>query len=143
MPLPFARHFRRRSSLRLRPHRFRPLLLVAGLSLASCGQRAPLNVLLITLDTTRADRLGSYGYQLARTQNLDQLAAEGVRCNNAISAAPITLPSHSTIMTGLYPPAHGVRDNATFALGNDAVTLADRLTQAGYRTQAFVSALVL
>ncbi|HRC87842.1 MAG TPA: sulfatase, partial [Thermoanaerobaculia bacterium] len=61
----------------------------------------------------------------------------------AIAAAPITLPSHSTILTGLLPPAHGVRDNGTYALGDDAVTLAERLQAAGYHTQAFVSALVL
>lgn len=102
-----------------------------------------MNVLLVTLDTTRADHLGCYGFPLARTPRLDSLAKEGVRCSDAISAAPITLPSHSTIMTGLFPPAHGVRDNGTYALGDDAVTLAERLKRAGYRTQAFVSALVL
>ncbi len=109
---------------------------------SGCGRR-PLNVLLVTLDTTRADHIGCYGYAPARTPRLDGLAKEGVRCSNAITAAPITLPSHSTILTGLYPPAHGVRDNGTYALGDDAVTLAERLKKAGYRTQAFVSALVL
>ncbi|MGH7488170.1 MAG: sulfatase, partial [bacterium] len=102
-----------------------------------------MNVLLVTLDTTRADHLGCYGFPLARTPRLDALAKEGVRCSNDISAAPITLPSHSTILTGLYPPAHGVRDNGSYALGDDAVTLAERLKRAGYRTQAIVSALVL
>lgn len=101
------------------------------------------NVLLITLDTTRADRLGCYGYGPARTPQIDRLAAEGVRAADAVTAAPITLPSHATILTGLYPPAHGVRDNGTYALGDDATTLAERLHQAGYRTQAIVSALVL
>jgi choline-sulfatase len=118
-------------------------LLALALVLVGCGRGAPLNVLLVTLDTTRADHLGSYGYSLARTKNIDQLASEGVLCTNAISAAPITLPSHSTIMTGLYPPAHGVRDNGSYALGDDAITLADRLAGAGYDTRAFVSALVL
>jgi choline-sulfatase len=110
--------------------------------LAGCG-RPPLNVLLVTLDTTRADHLGCYGFALARTPRLDGLAREGVRCADAVSAAPITLPSHATILTGLYPPAHGVRDNGSYALGDDAVTLAERLKRAGYRTQAVVSALVL
>jgi len=110
--------------------------------LAGCS-RPPLNVLLVTLDTTRADHIGCYGYSLARTPRLDALAREGVRCANAISAAPITLPSHTSILTGLYPPAHGVRDNGSYALGDDAVTLAERLKKAGYRTQAIVSALVL
>jgi choline-sulfatase len=121
---------------------FRILLLLAFLGIAGCA-RPRLNVLLVTLDTTRADHLGCYGFALARTPRLDRLAQEGVRCADAVSAAPITLPSHSSILTGLYPPAHGVRDNGTYALGDDAVTLAERLKRAGYRTQAFVSALVL
>jgi arylsulfatase A-like enzyme/Flp pilus assembly protein TadD len=118
------------------------LLGLLGLLGAGCS-RPRLNVLLVTLDTTRADRIGCYGFPLARTPRLDRLAREGVRCADAISAAPITLPSHSTIMTGLYPPAHGVRDNGSYALGDDAVTLAERLKKAGYHTQALVSALVL
>src|SRR3954468_20254919 len=117
-----------------------PALLV--LALCGCSRPAP-NVLLITLDTTRADHIGCYGFPLAQTPRLDRLAREGVRCANAVTAAPITLPSHSTILTGLYPPAHGVRDNGTYALGDDAVTLAERLTKAGYHTHALVSALVL
>jgi choline-sulfatase len=123
----------------------RRLVLALSLLLAGCGDRhqGQAHVLLITLDTTRADHLGCYGYALARTPSLDRLAAEGTRFSDAISAAPITLPSHSSILTGLYPPAHGVRDNGTYALGDDAVTLAERLKAAGYRTQAFVSALVL
>jgi choline-sulfatase len=121
---------------------FRLLLLIPLAFLAGCGQ-PPLNVLLVTLDTTRADHIGCYGFPLARTPRLDGLAREGVRCADAVSAAPITLPSHSTILTGLYPPAHGVRDNGSYALGDDAVTLAERLKSAGYRTQAIVSALVL
>jgi choline-sulfatase len=112
--------------------------------LAGCSRRAGRpNVLVITIDTLRADHVGSYGFKPARTPNLDRLAAEGVRCADAISAAPITMPSHSSIFTGLLPPAHGVRDNGSYALGDDAVTLAERLKRAGYRTQAFVSALVL
>jgi Sulfatase len=101
------------------------------------------NVLIITIDTLRADHLGSYGYPAARTPHIDRLAAEGVRCMNANSAAPITMPSHSSIMTGLLPPAHGVRDNGAYALGDDSVTLAERLKSQGYVTQAFVSAIVL
>src|SRR5947209_15029841 len=120
------------------------LLVALGAGLAGCGRRrARPNLLLVTLDTTRADRLGCYGYGAARTPALDRLAAEGVRAADAVTAAPITLPSHATILTGLYPPAHGVRDNGTYALGDDAVTLAERLHAAGYRTQAIVSALVL
>lgn len=101
------------------------------------------NVLIITVDTLRADHIGSYGYAQARTPTIDGLAREGVRYSNAITAAPITLPSHTTILTGLLPPSHGVRDNGTFSLGDNAVTLAERLKKAGYTTQAFVSAIVL
>ncbi len=119
------------------------LAVVAAASGAGCGRRPAPNLLLVTLDTTRADHLGCYGFPLARTPAIDRLAAEGVRCSDAVTAAPITLPSHATILTGLYPPTHGVRDNGTYALGNDAVTLAQRLKRAGYRTQAIVSALVL
>jgi arylsulfatase A-like enzyme/Flp pilus assembly protein TadD len=121
---------------------FLPVSLAFLAFLTGCS-RPPLNVLLVTLDTTRADHIGCYGFALAQTPRMDGLAREGVRCADAISAAPITLPSHSTILTGLYPPAHGVRDNGSYALGDDAVTLAERLKKAGYRTQAIVSALVL
>jgi len=122
------------------------VLALAGALLAAAGCRAPAsrrNVLLVTFDTTRADRIGCYGFPLARTPRFDRLAREGIRCTDAIAAAPITLPSHTTILTGLFPPAHGVRDNGTFALGEKAVTLAERLKGAGYETQAFVSAVVL
>ena len=116
------------------------LLLAAG---AGCERRTRPNVLLVTIDTLRADRLGCYGFGLAYTPASDRLAREGVRCTDAVSSAPITLPAHCSIMTGLYPPAHGVRDNGNYALGADAVTLAERLQEAGYRTGAFVSAAVL
>jgi choline-sulfatase len=108
-----------------------------------CGRPAPPNVLVITIDTLRADHLGCYGFATARTPNIDRLAREGVRVANAAAVAPITLPSHCSIMTGLYPPAHGVRDNGAYSLGEGAVTLAERLKAAGYATQAFVSAIVL
>jgi arylsulfatase A-like enzyme/Tfp pilus assembly protein PilF len=120
-------------------------LLVAVL-LAGCN-RVPEpehpNVVIITFDTTRADHLGTYGMAKAHTPTIDRLAAEGVRFDNAISAAPITAVSHASIMTGLLPPAHGVRDNGSFALGDDAVTLAKRFKAAGYETRAYISALVL
>ena len=103
----------------------------------------PPNVLVVTLDTCRDDRLGCYGYGLARTPTLDALAADGVRCADATTTAPITLPAHASILTGLLPPTHGVRDNGAYALGDDVTTLAERLKEAGYATQAFVSAVVL
>jgi arylsulfatase A-like enzyme/Flp pilus assembly protein TadD len=101
------------------------------------------NLLLITLDTTRADRLGCYGYARARTRHLDRLAAEGVRFEYALSPAPITLPAHASIFTGLYPPGHGVRNNGNFYLADRFETLATVLRGKGYRTAAFVSSFIL
>ena len=101
------------------------------------------NILLITLDTTRADRIGAYGYARARTPRLDRLAAEGARFDAAFSPAPITLPAHASIFTGLYPFEHGVRNNGNFYLEERFETLATTLVKHGYRTGAFVSAFVL
>ena len=101
------------------------------------------NILLVTLDTTRADRLGSYGYARARTRYLDRLAAEGVRFDAAFSPAPITLPAHASILTGLYPFEHGVRNNGNFYLDDRFETLATILSTQGYRTAGFVSSFVL
>ena len=104
---------------------------------------APPNLVLITMDTTRADHLGAWGYRDAQTPNLDALAARGTRFARCDTAAPITLPSHSTILTGLFPPRHGVRDNGTFVLSPKVQTLAERLAARGYDTAAVVSAVVL
>ncbi|MCB9777137.1 MAG: sulfatase-like hydrolase/transferase [Alphaproteobacteria bacterium] len=108
--------------------------------LFACAPQPPPAVLLVTLDTTRADHLGSYGYMLAETPNLDQLAADGARFARAYSSAPLTTPSHSTIMTGRAPPTHGVRDNGDFILPDDELTLAERLSAAGWDTAAFTAA---
>lgn len=96
------------------------------------------NVLLITLDTTRADHLGSYGYDLARTPNLDGLAREGLRFARVYCPAPLTLPSHASIMTGLYPATHGVHNNG-HELPSKIRTLAEILKGHGFATAAFVS----
>jgi len=101
------------------------------------------NVLLITLDTTRADHLGYAGYAAARTPSLDRLAAEGVDCADAYSPVPLTLPAHCTVLSGLYPPAHGVRNNGSYLLAGPVTTLAELLAQRGYRTAAFVSSFIL
>jgi arylsulfatase A-like enzyme/Tfp pilus assembly protein PilF len=102
-----------------------------------------LNILLFTLDTTRADHLGCYGYPRIETPNIDRLAAEGFLFQNATSQAPLTLPSHSSIFTGTYPLYHGVRDNGGFYLESDKTTLAEVLQQAGWATSAFIGAFVL
>ena len=100
-------------------------------------------VILITIDTLRADRLSSYGSDRVATPHIDRLAAEGVRFANASSTVPFTLPAHSSIMTGLYPPSHGVRENVGYVLAPELVTIAERFRGAGYRTGGFVSAFVL
>jgi arylsulfatase A-like enzyme/tetratricopeptide (TPR) repeat protein len=101
------------------------------------------NLLLVTLDTVRADRLGCYGYGAAETPALDRLAAEGVRFAHASTPVPLTLPSHTTLLTGLLPPHHGARNNGVRGLAGGTPTLATLLAGAGYRTAAFVAAFVL
>jgi choline-sulfatase len=122
-----------------------PILLLAGLAWWVLARRDPPrpNILLITIDTLRADHLGAYGFRPAHTPALDRLAAEGLLCRDAIASAPITMPSHASMLTGLYPPAHGVRDNGSASLPADIVSLPERLGEAGYSTHAFVSAVVL
>lgn len=102
-----------------------------------------LSLLLVTLDTTRADRLGCYGFDEIETPNLDRLAREGVLFEQAESVAPLTLPAHSSIFTGELPPAHGVRDNGGFYLDEQNVVLAELLADAGFRTGGFVGSFVL
>jgi arylsulfatase A-like enzyme/Tfp pilus assembly protein PilF len=104
------------------------------------GSAPAWNVLLITLDTTRRDRLGCYGRTPSLTPNLDRLARRGVLFENAVSAIPVTLPSHATILTGLNPQEHGVRNNGTFVLDSARVTLAELLHARGYATGATLGA---
>ena len=101
------------------------------------------DVVLLTLDTTRIDRLGCYGYSRATSPAINRLAAEGWRFETAYASAPVTLPSHTSILTGMYPMAHGVRNNARYRLRDDVKTLAESLRDGGYQTAAFLSALVL
>jgi len=110
---------------------------------ADAQQAAPYDrVLLVSIDTARRDHFGFHG-GAARTPNLDRLARAGVVCERAHAPTPVTLPSHTSLFTGLYPPRHGVRDNARFRLGPEADTLAERFGAAGFQTAAFVSAFVL
>jgi arylsulfatase A-like enzyme len=121
-------------------------LAAAVLVLLASGFARParqLNVLLITLDTTRADRLSPYGLMDASMPHLERLAREGVVFDRAYSVAPLTLPAHATLLTGLLPPGHGVRDNADAALAETHTTLAELLGARGYRTGAFVGSVVL
>jgi arylsulfatase A-like enzyme/Flp pilus assembly protein TadD len=100
------------------------------------------NLLLITIDTLRADHVGAYGYARAQTPVLDSLARSGVRFERAYAAAPITLPSHATILTGRYPPGHGSRDNG-IRVTDGVPTLATELKAQGFKTAAFVAAFPL
>lgn len=101
------------------------------------------NVVLITLDTTRADRLGCYGYAQARTPHIDALARRGVLFSQAASTSPLTQPAHASIMTGMYPTHHGVRVNGSTALSQGQKTIAEALSEKGYETGAFLGAFVL
>jgi arylsulfatase A-like enzyme/Tfp pilus assembly protein PilF len=100
-------------------------------------------VILVSIDTLRADRLAAYGYRAGGTPALDRLAREGVVFDDVISPCPQTLPAHVSLFTGLQPPRHGVRDNIGFALKPGPRTLAERFQAAGYATGAAVSAYVL
>jgi arylsulfatase A-like enzyme/Tfp pilus assembly protein PilF len=102
--------------------------------------RSRPNLLLITIDTLRADHVGAYGAATGATPALDALAAAGARFDQVQTAVPLTGPSHATILTGVYPPSHGVRGNVVFTLGSEHPTLAARLKRHGYRTAAFVGA---
>jgi arylsulfatase A-like enzyme/Tfp pilus assembly protein PilF len=123
------------------------LLAVTGLggallvwrSLSSRSATGP-SLLLITIDTLRADHVGAYGATTGATPTLDALAARGVRFDQVQTAVPLTGPSHATILTGQYPPSHGVRGNVVFTLGDKYPTLATRMKRRGYRTAAFVGA---
>jgi Flp pilus assembly protein TadD len=106
-------------------------------------REAGLNVLLVTIDTLRADALGAYGSRNAHTPWLDRLAREGVRFETAHAHNVTTLASHANILSGRLPTDHGVRDNAGFRFPAAAPTLATLLKAAGYRTAAFVSAFPL
>jgi len=134
----------RRSSSQ--PLRRAPALATAtALAALGCGRDEPrLDALLVTFDTTRTDAVASYDARRGqRTPSLDRLAAEGVAFERAFSVAPLTLPSHASMLTGLYPLRHGVRDNGSARLPAEAETVAERARAAGYRTAAFVGARVL
>lgn len=129
-------------------------LLALPVLLIACGEPGPdaaavppaprrPDLVLVTVDTLRADRVGAYGDPLAATPTLDRVASEGVLFRDAVAAAPLTLPSHASLLTGLLPAHHGLRDNGGFRLADDVLTLAEALQAGGYRTGAFVSAFVL
>ena len=103
----------------------------------------PFRIVLITVDTLRADRLECYGYSRSKSPNISRLARDGVLFQHAVSCSPLTLPSHSSIFTATYPRIHGVRDQSGFSLPRGSETLAARLKTGGRTTGAFVGSFVL
>jgi tetratricopeptide (TPR) repeat protein len=139
----------------MRPPQLRTLsvfTLLAIAAAAACSRQepgvrargsAPRNLLLITIDTLRADRVGCYGYPRAHTPRLDRLAAEGVRFETTIAPVPLTLPSHTSILTGRYPAAHGVHSNGRERLPPEVPTLAGSLAGLFPRRGAVVASVSL
>jgi arylsulfatase A-like enzyme len=125
---------------------------IGALAFSARAQEAPppakpeparRNVLLVTLDTTRRDFMGFLGRTPSPTPNLDALAAKSVVFEDAVTTAPLTLPAHASLLTGLYPVAHGIHDNSLYRLPEEARTLAEILRDAGFATRAAVAAFVL
>ena len=123
-------------------------LLLAGALLPACRSASPgpypdASVVLVSIDTLRADHLALYGYAAGSTPHLDALGREGIVFDDVYSHCPLTLPAHASMLTGLLPPHHGVRDNQGFTLAADKRTLASRFRAAGFETGAAVSAYVI
>jgi choline-sulfatase len=125
-----------------------PLLAIVTLVASGCRSDEPAlessarNLIIVTIDTLRADRVGAYGHSAARTPGMDALAREGTLFTRAFAVAPITLTSHASLMTGRYPPGHGARHNG-LRLDQQVPTLAESLSRAGFATAAFVGAFPL
>jgi arylsulfatase A-like enzyme/Flp pilus assembly protein TadD len=119
------------------------VLLPGGASFASLRRGRDFNVILITLDTTRADKIGCYGCAEVKTPTIDGFAARGLRLDKCIAQTPLTLPSHTSILTGTFPLYHGVRDNGGFIVPPGLETMAEVFKKGGYQTAAFVAAYVL
>lgn len=103
----------------------------------------PRNVILVSVDTTRADRLGCYGGTTVRTPHIDRFAAQAARFQRCITSTPETLPAHASMLTGQYPFVHGARANGVYRLAGEATSVAELLQVAGFTTHAEVAALVL
>jgi arylsulfatase A-like enzyme/tetratricopeptide (TPR) repeat protein len=137
---------RRRRTLRV-PGLALAVLLTAGEAAAAAAPATPApgarpNLLIITIDTLRADRVGAYGGSL-KTPNIDRLASRGVLFERAFAQATTTLPSHTSLLLGLTPLHHGVHDNSNFTVGTGFLTMAEHLKAAGYATAAFISGFPL
>ncbi len=120
-----------------------PVFLPTRLRPATGAETPKYNLLLITIDTLRADRLSCYGSSRPLTPNIDRLAQRGSLFRLALAHTPTTLPSHANIILGTTPPFHGVHDNLNFVVADDFLTLAEFLKKSGYRTGAFVGSYLL
>lgn len=120
------------------------LLAVLGTAIWFLSSRHRIkNVLLISIDTCRADHLSCYGFNRKTTPNIDTLAKQGILFENTYTPLALTLPAHSSMMTGTYPPYHKVRDNMVYRLDESNLTLAEILKKNGYNTGAVVSSFIL
>jgi len=115
-------------------------LLLVGAALVHFFTRArpARHIILISVDTLRADRLGCYGYAKVPTPHIDRLARDGVLFKNAATSTPLTLPAHASLFTGRSPLRHGVVDNFGYRLDEEEVTLAEELRRAGFATGGFI-----
>ena len=128
-----------------------PAAVLCALALPACSRppapaaapAAARSVLIVTIDTLRADRVGIYGATHVETPAIDRLAREGAWAPQATVPVPLTRPSHASLFTGLYPAQHGVRDNISAPLRGDVPVLAELLRQRGFATAAFVASVVL
>lgn len=120
------------------------LLVLGAGALAFYTRHAPVkHIILVSIDTLRADHLSCYGYEKIRTPNIDRLAEDGVAFDNAATATPLTLPAHASIFTGRSPLGHGLIDNFGFVLEESEETIAELLQAAGFATGGFVGSFVL
>src|SRR5258705_7586014 len=118
-------------------------LAVSSLALSGCARPAGPDIVVITLDTVRADHLGCYGRSGPAAPAIDRLAGRGVLFTDASCTVPLTLPSHASLFTGRYPTATGVRNNGAFVVPDSETTLAERLVARGYSTGAVIAAYPL
>ncbi len=122
---------------------FLPALMLSGAGCGGGDDGRPLSLIVISIDTMRPSRLGCYGNDAIETPHIDQLAARGARFTNCMASAPLTLPSHASILTGQYPFRHRVRNNGRYVLGDERESIAEILKHKGYETAAFVGAFPL
>jgi arylsulfatase A-like enzyme/Tfp pilus assembly protein PilF len=138
----------------MKPQAFTKIIILLVLVIIGCcmawlfheqvaGPKEIRSILIVSIDTCRADFLSCYGYPLKTTPNIDAIADKGILFENTIAPVPFTLPSHVSMLTGTIPPYHGVLDNVEYKLGAEHITLAEILKQNGFSTAAFVSCLVL